>query len=149
MERNGNIFAKIRVVALSDPCTALRTSNVRNPNLLNIRFNIPAAAVNPYCQIKCEDQLVDSSVVKNCSDASWDLATVFYRKNMKQPIIVQVWSCKLVDNTFLGQVSLEAPSGGGRRTVVLELRGRGKKKNERMPGKLTIEFQSEDDLKRL
>ena len=88
-----------------------------------------------------------SSVVKKSLDATWDFATVFYRKKLNRPIVVQVWDSNVVVDTFLGQVSIEAPPGSGRKAVVLELRARkGAKSDERLAGQLTVEFQSEDDL---
>jgi len=101
------------------------------------------SSLNPYCVVKCEGKTERSQLVKNSEDPVWNFAVVFYRKSINQPIIVEVWNSSVVVDTLLGQVTVEAKSTDSRKTMVSELSNRN---GERMPGRITLEYQTEEDL---
>ncbi|XP_048371084.1 calpain-6 isoform X1 [Sphaerodactylus townsendi] len=101
---------------------------------------------NPFLVVQCENEKVRSAVQKGTVNPAFDTQAVFYRRNIKQPIVVQVWHRAIFRNLFLGQVQLPASPGDSREAQTLQLWGRGGQEAEEMPGRITLKVISSDDL---
>nr|XP_032622890.1 calpain-6 [Chelonoidis abingdonii] len=108
-----------------------------------------SGGADPYLIIKCENQKVRSAVQQDTVSAIFDTQALFYRKNIKRPIIVQVWNSNVLCDQFLGQVLLAAHPGDPREPQTLQLRGKGGREADEMPGNLTVKVVSSDDLMEL
>ncbi len=107
--------------------------------------------------------MVKSEVVEDNQSPVWETASaIFYRSDPAKAIKVQIWNSNLVVDSFMGQgLVMAQPLQGGagkasseesKSAVVterLELFGRKSKKAESMPGRVTVEIESFDDLSRL
>uniref|UniRef100_A0A8C8RDN6 Calpain 6 n=1 Tax=Pelusios castaneus TaxID=367368 RepID=A0A8C8RDN6_9SAUR len=105
-----------------------------------------SGGADPYLIIKCENQKVRSAVQQDTVSAIFDTQAVFYRKNIDRPIIVQVWNRNILCDQFLGQVLLAALPGDPREEQTLQLREKGGRDTDEMPGHITIKVVSSDDL---
>ena len=62
----------------------------------------PVGGADPYCVISCEGKKVKSRVINNTVCPEWGDSALFYRKNLRKPITIQVrknrdksyYSCK-------------------------------------------------------
>ncbi|KAL8181114.1 UNVERIFIED_CONTAM: hypothetical protein K2H54_047869 [Gekko kuhli] len=110
---------------------------------------MPVTAIfraNPYLIVSCENAKVRSPVQQGTVNAVFNTQAIFYRRNVKHPIVVQVWHSSLLCDRFLGQVRLTASPGDSRELQTLQLWGRGKLEAEKMPGHITVKVISSDDL---
>ena len=94
--------------------------------------------------------------MEDTQDPMWETATaIFYRSDPAKPIKVQIWNSNLVVDSFMGQGLVMAQASGSAEpksalvTERVDLYGRKKKKAETMPGRVTVEIESFDDLTRL
>uniref|UniRef100_A0A8D0L169 Calpain 6 n=1 Tax=Sphenodon punctatus TaxID=8508 RepID=A0A8D0L169_SPHPU len=104
---------------------------------------------DPYLIIKCESQKVRSPVQQDTISAIFDIQAIFYRKNINDPIMVQVWNSNVLCDQFLGQVLLAASPSDPTEQQTLQLRGRGGQAADEMPGHITVKVVSSDDLTEL
>ncbi|XP_027733282.1 calpain-6 isoform X2 [Vombatus ursinus] len=106
-------------------------------------------SANPYLIIKCGRESVRSPVQKETFDAVFDTQAIFYRKNLKDPIVVQVWNKKLLCDQFLGQVTLVGEPGDSRELRTLQLRDKGAPDAPPVTGHLSLKVVSTDNLMEL
>ena len=117
---------------------------------------------DPYCLIKCEGYSVKSEVAEDTLSPKWRSASaIFYRSDPSKPIKVQIWNSNLVIDSFMGQgmimaqpVSSDTATTNGESTAksvyqTVNLFGRGQKKAETVPGEVTVEIESYDDLMKM
>ncbi|XP_062819934.1 calpain-6 isoform X1 [Anolis carolinensis] len=105
--------------------------------------------VNPYVIIKCENEKVQSPVQHGAVNVVFNTQAIFYRRNVQKPIIIQVWHSRLSSHCFLGQVLMAASPGDPAGLQKLRLRGRGGREADEMPGHITVNALSSDDLAEL
>ncbi|XP_077164241.1 calpain-6 [Paroedura picta] len=101
---------------------------------------------NPYLIISCENAKVRSPVQQGIINAVFNTQAIFYRRNIKNPIVVQVWHRNLLCDHFLGQVQLTASPSDSREPQTLQLLGRGRREAEKMPGHINVKVISSNDL---
>ena len=127
-------------------------------SFFNEEFKLTEA--DPYCLIKCEGESVKSEVAKDTQSPKWKSASaIFYRSDPSKPIKVQIWNSNLVIDSFMGQGMLMAQPVGDNASngksaaksvyQTVNLFGRGQKKAESVPGELTVEIESYDDLTKM
>ncbi|KAJ6657440.1 hypothetical protein lerEdw1_002499 [Lerista edwardsae] len=104
---------------------------------------------DPYLIIKCERRKVRSPVQSGTINPVFNMQGIFYRRNVQQPITVQVWHHHILCDRFLGQVRLAASPSDPREPQTLQLWGRGRREAEEMPGHITIKVLSSNDLEEL
>uniref|UniRef100_A0A4X2M0R5 Calpain 6 n=1 Tax=Vombatus ursinus TaxID=29139 RepID=A0A4X2M0R5_VOMUR len=134
----------------TDVPSELRTpppSDARPPRQTS-HMNFVSGA-NPYLIIKCGRESVRSPVQKETFDAVFDTQAIFYRKNLKDPIVVQVWNKKLLCDQFLGQVTLVGEPGDSRELRTLQLRDKGAPDAPPVTGHLSLKVVSTDNLMEL
>ena len=103
-----------------------------------------------------------SEVAEDTLSPKWRSASaIFYRSDPSKPIKVQIWNSNLVIDSFMGQgmimaqpVSSDTATTNGESTAksvyqTVNLFGRGQKKAETVPGEVTVEIESYDDLMKM
>ncbi|XP_029463491.1 calpain-6 isoform X2 [Rhinatrema bivittatum] len=105
--------------------------------------------MNPFLIIKCERQKVRSPVQRKTSTAVFDLQAIFFRKNINQPLVIQVWNSKVVVDQFLGQVLLAASPSDPRELQRLQLRDKEGRGGGEMAGHISVKVISSDNLAEL
>lgn len=102
---------------------------------------------DPYCIVKCEGKVVKSLAVPDSQNPTWETSCLFYRKDPTKPVKIQVWNKNLVLDTFIGQSTVAAaPTKGDAVIERLSLGGRRRKKDEKVPGEVTVKLETYDDL---
>lgn len=95
---------------------------------------------DPYVIIRCEGEKVRSPVHKNTRSPNFDTKGLFYRKKTKQPITIEIYNHNVFMDSFLGQVTLPAEQGDFQQT--LHLRDKGDRRDNDLPGTLTVAIVS-------
>ncbi|XP_022594264.1 calpain-5 isoform X2 [Seriola dumerili] len=99
---------------------------------------------DPYVIIRCEGVKVRSPVHKNTRSPVFDTKGLFYRKKTKQPITIEIYNHNVLMDSFLGQVTLPAEQGEFQQT--LHLRDKGNRRDNDLPGTLTVAILSNTSL---
>ncbi|KAG7464554.1 hypothetical protein MATL_G00166820, partial [Megalops atlanticus] len=106
----------------------------------------PSGGVDPYVIIYCERSSVQSEVQKDTLEPLFDTRAIFYRKNPRKPIIIQVWDSNTVQDQFLGQVVLSASLKDSSEPQSLQLHKRGHEMAEEMPGTISLRVVTSSQL---
>ncbi|KAM8903444.1 calpain-5a isoform 2-T2 [Spinachia spinachia] len=93
-------------------------------------------ASDPYVIIRCEGEKVRSPVHKNTRSPNFDTKGLFYRKKANQPIRIEIYNHNALMDSFLGQVTLPTEQGEFQQT--LHLRDKGDRRDNDLPGTLTV-----------
>ncbi|KAJ8337926.1 hypothetical protein SKAU_G00368920 [Synaphobranchus kaupii] len=101
---------------------------------------------NPYVIIYCEGNSAQSTVQNNTLDPVFDTRALFYRKNPRKPITVQVWSSCTLQDQFLGQVVLRASQKDLAEPQKMQLHKRGQETRDEMPGTITLKVVTSSQL---
>ncbi|KAG7234788.1 hypothetical protein INR49_003967 [Caranx melampygus] len=91
---------------------------------------------DPYVIIRCEGDKVRSPVHKNTRSPVFDTKGLFYRKKAKVPITIEIYNHNVLMDSFMGQVTLPAEQGEFQQT--LHLRDKGNRRDNDLPGTLTV-----------
>nr|XP_033802283.1 calpain-6 [Geotrypetes seraphini]XP_033802284.1 calpain-6 [Geotrypetes seraphini]XP_033802285.1 calpain-6 [Geotrypetes seraphini] len=105
--------------------------------------------INPYLIIKCEKQKVRSPVQKKTSSAVFDIQAVFFRKNINQPIVIQVWAKKTLCDQFIGQALITASPSDSKELQTLQLQDKKRQPAGEQPGRVCVKVISADNLTEL
>ncbi|XP_015244084.1 PREDICTED: calpain-5-like [Cyprinodon variegatus] len=105
-----------------------------------------ADSLDPYVIISCEGQNVKSTVIKDTLKPEFDVSGIFYRKKVRKPITVEVWSSKLGMDKFLGQVVLSGLINDNSNPQRLQLKKSGDKKADNMPGNISLRIVTTNQL---
>ncbi|XP_028923376.1 calpain-6 [Ornithorhynchus anatinus] len=103
-----------------------------------------AGGADPYVVIRCGGEQVRSTVQRNTVDAVFNTQAIFYRKDFKGPLVVQVWNSNLLCDQLLGQVVLAATPDAPREEQTLPLQGQGR--GQAASGHVTLRVVSSDSL---
>lgn len=102
------------------------------------------AASHPYVIIRCEGEKVRSPVHKDTRSPDFDTKGLFYRKKSNQPISIEIYNHNVLMDSFLGQVTLPGEQGHFQQT--LHLSGKGNRRDNDLPGTLTVAILSSSVL---
>ncbi|XP_056431633.1 calpain-5-like isoform X2 [Gadus chalcogrammus] len=80
-------------------------------------------APDVYAVVRCEDRVVRTRVHEQNSSPEFNLRTIFYRRQPRAHISVELWSRGLILDTFLGTASLHTANSERGRSHVIDLRG--------------------------
>ncbi|XP_067828278.1 calpain-5-like isoform X2 [Heptranchias perlo] len=107
---------------------------------------LPESSSSPdaYVVISSEGTKVRSKVHKSNSNPDFDLKGLFYRKNEKKPIKIQVWCSSFLRDQFLGQATVEADQNMNGSSYVLQLQDKSSRQHR--AGSILVEVSSSDDL---
>lgn len=101
---------------------------------------------DPYIIISCEGEKVRSPVHKDTQSPDFDVKAVFYRKKPKQPIRIQIYNKNLLSDSFMGQVTLNGDLSDLQQLHTLRLQDKGSRKNNDLPGLLSVSLTTSDVL---
>ncbi|XP_007557717.1 calpain-5-like [Poecilia formosa] len=105
-----------------------------------------AEGINPYVIISCEGQSVRSTTKKNSLTPVFEFSAIFYRKKVAEPLTVQLWTDDLGSDKFLGEVLLYGRPDDVSHTQHLQLKNKGSKKADNMPGKIILMIETSNEL---
>ncbi|CAL8399757.1 unnamed protein product [Boreogadus saida] len=101
---------------------------------------------DPYVIIYCEGQSVKSVIRKDTLEPEFETMAIFYRKNPRKHLTIQVWNSNPVQDEFMGQVVL---AGGVKDTTEpqrLRLRKRDRRMADEMPGTVSLRIVTSTQL---
>lgn len=104
-------------------------------------------AADPYCIVKCEGKSVKTPTIKDTQNPTWDTSCIFYRRNLAEPITVEIWNRNMMMDSFLGKAQFDAPLSDPPDPSIRESGLQGKNPDDPAPpGKLIVEIMTSDDL---
>ncbi|KAM4546359.1 calpain-5-like [Fundulus diaphanus] len=101
---------------------------------------------DPYVIISCEGQTVKSTVKKGTLTPEFETGAIFYRKKVRKPITVEVWSSSVGRETFLGQVVLSGLPTDTSDPQRLQLKKSGLQMADNMPGNISLRIVTANQL---
>ncbi|XP_076846907.1 calpain-5a [Brachyhypopomus gauderio] len=90
---------------------------------------------DPYVVISCEGEKVCSPVHKDTLTPDFDVKALFYRKKSKGSILIRVYNKNVLNDSFMGQVTLSADVQDAQHQTV---RLRDKSQSSDLPGMLSV-----------
>nr|XP_022342765.1 calpain-5-like [Crassostrea virginica] len=111
--------------------TIQSASDLENPN--------PILDPDPYCEVACEGNKVETSVCKSTKNPTWDERITFYQKK-DGDIKIEIWNHNLIKDDFIGQceISLSNRAKHTGQPLQVPLFGKGKEGKEKQMGTLTV-----------
>ncbi|KAM9331594.1 calpain-5-like isoform 1-T3 [Pholidichthys leucotaenia] len=101
---------------------------------------------DPYLIIDCEGKRVKSTIHKDTLNPEFATGAVFYRKNLRKPVTVEVWNSNTVKDQFMGRVVLPGLPKDSPDFKRFQLLKRGLHKNEKMPGSIMLKIVTSTEL---
>ncbi|XP_051953604.1 calpain-5-like [Xyrauchen texanus] len=101
---------------------------------------------DPYVIISCEGEKVRSPVHKDTQSPDFDLKAVFYRKNPKKPIRIQIYNKNILKDSFMGQVTMSGELSDLQQLHTVHLRDKGNRQSNDLPGFLSVSLVTSDVL---
>ncbi|XP_035522893.1 calpain-5-like [Morone saxatilis] len=101
---------------------------------------------DPYVIISCEGRSVKSPIKKDTLQPEFAISGIFYRKNPRKPITVQVWNSNAVKDEFMGQVVLSGSEKDTTDPQKLKLRKQGQQMADEMPGNIGLRIVTSTQL---
>ncbi|XP_048745136.2 calpain-5-like isoform X2 [Ostrea edulis] len=97
------------------------------------------SGADPYCIISCEREKVRTRTVEDTVNPEWNDSAVFYRRNMRKTLKVQIWNSNVIKDSYLGKHVFTSTADFNDNVQTVELVGRGKN-GEKKPGKLYVKI---------
>uniref|UniRef100_A0A4W3K6S6 Uncharacterized protein n=1 Tax=Callorhinchus milii TaxID=7868 RepID=A0A4W3K6S6_CALMI len=105
------------------------------------------SGADPYAVIKCEFGRVRTAVFEDTLNPQFDTKAIFYRRNPKFPVIIQVWDRNIFWDRLLGEITLEAAPSDTAQRQVLELQRKDKRGGGgEAPSRIEVTITSSLDL---
>lgn len=102
---------------------------------------------SPYFILFCENKKVRGPTLKNTNQPKWEFGAVFYRKNSKSNLKIQVWSSRLLKDLLLAEVTLDLKETEERVGRIVTLtRPKSTAQDVEPTGKLVVELFSTTNL---
>ncbi|XP_067889208.1 calpain-5a isoform X1 [Heterodontus francisci] len=101
---------------------------------------------DPYVIIRCGRQKVKSPIHKNTVNPEFDVKGIFYRKDPKEPIRIEIWNNNVLSDQFLGQVTVVADPSDLQPNHTLHLRDKGNHQDNDLPGTISLKISSSHEL---
>ncbi|XP_006632721.1 calpain-5 [Lepisosteus oculatus] len=105
-----------------------------------------SGGADPYLIIYCERKKIQSTIQNNTREPVFETQAIFYRKNPRKPITVQIWNSNAIQDQFLGQVVLTASLKDPSQPQKLQLCKAGRQMAEEMPGKINLRVITTKEL---
>uniref|UniRef100_T1IN91 Calpain catalytic domain-containing protein n=1 Tax=Strigamia maritima TaxID=126957 RepID=T1IN91_STRMM len=74
--------------------------------------------IDPYAIVKCEGKSVRTPTVKDSTNPIWKASCIFYRRDLAQPITIEIWNNNKMMDAFLGKADFPAPINEDARPVM-------------------------------
>ncbi|XP_041052396.1 calpain-5-like [Carcharodon carcharias] len=104
-----------------------------------------SGGANSYAVFKCEYRKIRTAVFEDTLNPQFDTQVIFYRRNPKLPIIIQIWNSNKLCDTLIGEVTVEESQDNPRSQQILQLQTKDRQENE-MPSSITITVISSNNL---
>ncbi|XP_010789065.1 calpain-5 [Notothenia coriiceps] len=101
---------------------------------------------DPYVIIHCEGRSVRSTIKKDTLNPEFTTSAIFFRKNPRKPLTVEVWNSNAVKDEFMGQVVLSGSVKDTFSPQRLQLRKRGRQMADEMPGTISVRIITSTQL---
>ncbi|XP_067841771.1 calpain-5a [Heptranchias perlo] len=101
---------------------------------------------DPYVIIRCGREKVKSPVHKDTVNPEFDVKGIFYRKDPKAPIRIEIWNSNVFSDQFLGQVTVLADPTDLQPHHTLHLRDKGNRQDNDLPGTINLKISSSNEL---
>lgn len=105
-----------------------------------------AGGADPYVIVSCEGHSVRSTIKADTLEPEFKTSAVFYRKKPRKPITVEVWNSNAVKDQFLGQVVLSGLVKDSTDPQRVQLRKRGRRMADEMPGTISLRIVTSTQL---
>ena len=125
--------------------TSIKVLNGSNIEMLN---NNSGSALSTYVCIKCETKKVYGRVFKNSSNPEWNTSAIFYRYQIKQPILIEIWQKNTLSDVYIGEVALDAEPNN-KHLIITSVLTNNKNKSVLANGKIQVELQSMTNVRAL
>uniref|UniRef100_A0AAR2IP90 Calpain 5a n=1 Tax=Pygocentrus nattereri TaxID=42514 RepID=A0AAR2IP90_PYGNA len=93
---------------------------------------------DPYVIISCEGEKVRSHVHKSTLSPDFDVKALFYRKKPKQGILIEIYNKNVLNDSFMGQITLSGDVSDLQQHHTVHLRGKGSRQGSDLPGMLSV-----------
>ncbi|XP_030622055.1 calpain-5a [Chanos chanos] len=104
---------------------------------------------DPYVIISCEGEKVRSPVHKDTRDPEFDIKGLFYRKKPKERIHIEIYNKNVLMDSFLGQVTLNGDPNDLQEQHTLQLRDKGSRQSNDLPGTLVVRLTTSSVLTKI
>uniref|UniRef100_A0A914UZK0 C2 domain-containing protein n=1 Tax=Plectus sambesii TaxID=2011161 RepID=A0A914UZK0_9BILA len=101
--------------------------------------------INPYCIARSEQDMQRSRTIHKTCSPKWNWSVVFYRKNARQPIELELRDQNVLKDTFLGKAIIAGVVDNDCKRITVTLRDRNGADSGDNLGTLTVEIASYDD----
>ncbi|GCC35401.1 hypothetical protein chiPu_0013884 [Chiloscyllium punctatum] len=101
---------------------------------------------DPYVIIRCGREKVRSPIHKNTVNPEFDVKGIFYRKDPKDPIRIEIWNNNVLSDQFLGQVTLTADPSDLQPQHTLHLKDKSNRQGSELPGTISLKISSSHEL---
>ncbi|GCB70733.1 hypothetical protein scyTo_0001357 [Scyliorhinus torazame] len=98
-----------------------------------------------YAVFKCEYSKIRTAIFKNTRNPQFDTKVIFYRRNPKRPITIQLWNSNTLCDTLIGEVTIEESQHNPIRERLLQLQTKDRQESE-TPSCITITVISSSNL---
>ncbi|XP_067853259.1 calpain-5-like [Heptranchias perlo] len=90
-------------------------------NATNLQKQDSSGGADPYAVIKCEFRRIRTAIFEDTLNPQFDTKVIFYRRNPKLPIVIQIWNSNTLCDKFMGEVTLEESQDDPSRQQILQL----------------------------
>uniref|UniRef100_UPI00398F55A0 calpain-5-like n=1 Tax=Pristiophorus japonicus TaxID=55135 RepID=UPI00398F55A0 len=104
-----------------------------------------SGGADPYAIIKCEYRRIRTAIFEDTLNPQFDSSVIFYRRNRKLPIVIQIWNSNILCDKLMGEVTLEESQDDPSSQQTLQLQTKDRREGE-TPGSITITVTSSNNL---
>ncbi|CAL8241572.1 unnamed protein product [Merluccius merluccius] len=127
---------------LPEPCLVTTVHLRRAASLSPTKQTAP----DVYAVVRCEDRVVRTHLHEQNGSPEFNLRTIFYRRQPRTHISVELWSRGLLLDTLLGTASLQTANSERGRSHVIDLRGGQSRRLGSQGGCVYVETSSSECL---
>lgn len=101
------------------------------------RFGVGA---DPYCIISCDGRKVKTPVQNDTLNPKFNAGGLFYARNVNSAIVIDVFDSNIFYDSFMGRATIPVAVNDKTVQQSVQLKGRGRRVSEEMPGTLTVKI---------
>ncbi|XP_043560888.1 calpain-5-like isoform X2 [Chiloscyllium plagiosum] len=149
-----DVVSRCRELTLDKPEVTCWNIIIRYPRIvtkvhLHSATDLPkqnsSGGADAYAVFKCEHHKISTAIFEDTLNPQFDTNAIFYRRNPKLPIIIQIWNSNKICDTLIGEVTLEESQDNSSRQQILQLQTKDRQESE-MPSYITITVTSSNNL---
>ncbi|XP_072451473.1 calpain-5-like isoform X2 [Chiloscyllium punctatum] len=149
-----DVVSRCRELILDKPEVTCWNIIIRYPRIvtkvhLHSATDLPkqnsSGGADAYAVFKCEYHKISTAIFEDTLNPQFDTNAIFYRRNPKLPIIIQIWNSNKICDTLIGEVTLEESQDNSSRQQILQLQTKDRQESE-MSSYITITVTSSNNL---